>query len=383
MATSSSSEFTNPTVQRGQQTLIRLLLGLLRLDLPLFLLLILLSATGLLILASATGMEQAALLRQGVRIAFAFTVMIIVAQIPPRFWRFIAPWAFAGGIVLLLLVLFVGTTGKGAQRWLDLGVIRFQPSEIMKVAVPMMVAWYLADRPLPPRLIDIVIASLPIGITMALIMKQPDLGTSLLIGAAGFFVLFMAGLSWRVLGAVALALMLAAPAAWHGLLHDYQRQRILTFMDPESDPLGSGYHILQSKIAIGSGGLYGKGWGEGTQSRLEFLPERHTDFIFSVFAEELGFLGATLLLILIVAIVFRCINLANQIPDTFGRLLGGSLALTFFVYAFVNIGMVSGLLPVVGVPLPMMSYGGTSMVTLMGGFGILMGLYANRRLLSQ
>ena len=285
--------------------------------------------------------------------------------------------------MLLIVVDVIGVIGKGAQRWLDLGFIRFQPSEIMKLAVPMLCAWYLHDRPLPPNPAALAVlgadhpACRP-GLTAA----QPDLGTAILITIAGLLVVVMAGLSvWYMAGAAALA----GVGAWFGwsLLHDYQRQRVLTFLDPQTDPLGAGYHIIQSQIAIGSGGLFGKGWMNGSQSQLEYLPERHTDFIFAVIGEEFGLLGLAILMLLYLFVVARALYLASQTQDTFARLLASSLALTFFVYVFINTGMVSGLLPVVGVPLPLVSYGGTSMVTLLASFGILMALYSHRKLVGS
>ncbi|MGD8812553.1 MAG: rod shape-determining protein RodA, partial [Thioalkalispiraceae bacterium] len=276
-----------------------------------------------------------------------------------------------------------GEVGKGAQRWLSLGFFRFQPSEIMKIAVPIMIAWYLADAVLPPRRLQLLTALTILVIPTLLVAKQPDLGTALLIASSGIFVLLLAGLQWKLIFGSLLVLVASTPLAWNYLLHDYQRQRVLTFLNPENDPLGAGYHIIQSTIAIGSGGLYGKGWLNGTQSHLDFLPERSTDFIFAVFGEEFGFLGILLLLVIYGVIIVRGLIIANQAQDTFTRLLAGSLVLTFFVYIFVNIGMVSGILPVVGVPLPLISYGGTSMVTLLSGFGILMSIQTHRRLIAN
>jgi rod shape determining protein RodA len=309
--------------------------------------------------------------------------MLVIAQIHPKFLRLWAPWLFLGGIILLVLVLVMGETGKGAQRWLDVGIVRFQPSEIMKLAVPMMAAWYLHERPLPPTLRETLTVLLLLSMMpAALIARQPDLGTALLIAASGVLVILLAGMSMRLIlafGALALA---AAPLLWMNM-HAYQRQRVLTFLNPESDPLGSGYHIIQSKIAIGSGGVFGKGWLNGTQAQLEFLPERATDFIFAVLGEEFGLLGVVTLLVLYLLIIVRGLYIASQAQDTFGRLLSGSISLTFFVYVFVNTGMVTGLLPVVGVPLPLVSYGGTSMVTLMAGFGMLMSVHTHRKLIPQ
>jgi rod shape determining protein RodA len=277
----------------------------------------------------------------------------------------------------------MGVIGKGAQRWLDLGFMRFQPSELMKLAVPMLCAWYMHERPLPPTMSALAVLACIILIPAGLTAAQPDLGTGILITIGGVLVVIMAGLSiWFMLGAAALA-GLGSWIGWQYLLHDYQRQRVLTFLDPQTDPLGAGYHIIQSQIAIGSGGVFGKGWMNGSQSQLEYLPERHTDFIFAVIGEEFGLLGLGILLALYLFVVARALYLASQTQDTFARLLSASLALTFFVYVFINTGMVSGLLPVVGVPLPLVSYGGTSMVTLLAGFGILMALYSHRKLVGS
>ncbi len=360
----------------------RVLAGL-RLDGPLLLGLLTVAGLGMFVLFSAGGENMDLIVRQGVRVGLAAVVMLLVAQIPPKFLRLWAPWMFAAGIVLLVLVLVMGEVGKGAQRWLDIGIVRFQPSEIMKLAVPMMAAWYLHERPLPPTiretlLVIIIIALLP----AALIARQPDLGTALLIAASGILVILLAGMSVRLILFFGVLALCAAPLLWFNM-HDYQRQRVLTFLNPESDPLGSGYHIIQSQIAIGSGGVFGKGWLNGTQAQLEFLPERSTDFIFAVVGEEFGLLGLVTFLALYVLIVARGLYIASQAQDTFGRLLAGSISLTFFVYVFVNTGMVTGLLPVVGVPLPLVSYGGTSMVTLMAGFGMLMSIHSYRKLVPQ
>jgi len=306
--------------------------------------------------------------------------MIFMAQIPPRI---LAAWAlplYVISVLLLVGVMFFGVTGKGAQRWLDLGLFRFQPSELVKLALPMMLAWYLNERHLPPTNKDLFIIALLIIVPTYLIFKQPDLGTSLLIAASGVFVLILAGISWKIVTWLAIAGASFAPIAWNFLLRDYQRDRINIFLNPELDPLGKGYHIIQSKIAIGSGGYYGKGWLNGTQSQLEFLPERHTDFIFSVLGEELGFFGVFILLLMYGFIIGRGLFIGVQAQDTFGRLLAGAITLTFFVYLFVNIGMVIGLLPVVGLPLPLFSYGGTAMVTMMASMGMLMSIHTHRRL---
>ncbi len=368
--------------QWGERRQSRMFVRGLHLDVPLLLGIIILSTIGLVILYSASGQNDAIIIRQLMRLALAFTVMLIVAQISPHHIQLWAPWVFGTGLLLLAAVLLFGEEGKGAQRWLDLGFFRFQPSEIMKLAVPVMVAWYFADNPAPPSLKNILIAALLIIAPVLLIAKQPDLGTSLLIASSGVFVLLLSGIRWKHVSVFILLIATSAPLLWFNL-HAYQKARVMTFLNPENDPLGAGYHIIQSKIAIGSGGLYGKGWLNGTQSHLEFLPERTTDFIFSVFSEEFGFIGIFCLLILYLFIVVRGLYIATQAQSTFTRLLGGSLILTFFVYTFVNIGMVSGLLPVVGLPLPLVSYGGTSMVTMMAGFGVLMSIHTHRRLLSN
>lgn len=361
------------------------LAGVLRaihIDPVLFVALLLLTAAGLGILYSASDGSIEVVQKQGIRLALAFFVMLVVAQIPQQQLYLWTPWFFALGIALLILVLMAGDVGKGAQRWLSLYVIKFQPSEMMKLVTPMMLAWYLSERPLPPGLKSLVISMVLVLLPTLLIVRQPDLGTSILVAAAGFFVVFLSGIRWRILLGTLLTVLAFVPILWR-LMHDYQKQRVLTLLNPESDPLGSGYHIIQSKIAIGSGGLYGKGWLNGTQSQLDFLPERHTDFIFAVFSEEFGMMGAIVLLSLYAFIILRALYIASKAQDNFGRLLAGSISLTFFVYLFVNVGMVSGVLPVVGVPLPLVSYGGTSMVTLMAGFGMLMSINSNRRLLSK
>lgn len=353
----------------------------LHLDIPLLLALMALCAFGLVVLYSAGGQELSIIVRQGVRMLIAFAVMLAVAQIPTIQLSRWSLWIYLAGIGLLLLVLMVGYVGKGAQRWLDLGVFRFQPSELMKLALPMVLAWYFSEKHLPPTFGRIVISFIMILLPVILIAKQPDLGTALLVAAAGVAVLFVSGIGWRLLGGLGLLAAMSAPAIWY-LMHDYQRRRVLNFLNPEQDPLGAGYHIIQSKIAIGSGGVYGKGWLNGTQSHLEFLPERSTDFIFAVLCEEFGLLGVILLVALYSLIIWRGLYIAAYAQTTFGRLIGTAIVLTFFVYIFVNMGMVSGQLPVVGVPLPLVSHGGTSMVTLMIGFGILMGIHTHRRLLS-
>jgi rod shape determining protein RodA len=343
---------------------------------PLLLMLLGLIVTGLLVLYSASGGSMDTVYRQAVRIGVGLVVMLVFSQVPPHILRIWTPWLYVCG-VLLVLATWVFGTGRGTSRWLDLGAIRFQPSEIMKLAVPMMVAWYLHPRPLPPGFRAVVIAAGILAVPAILIARQPDLGTALLVGVSGICALFLAGMRWRLIFGFAGLAAAIAPAIWY-LMHDYQRQRVLTFLNPESDPLGSGWNIIQSKIAVGSGGLTGKGWMSGTQSRLEFIPERHTDFILAVFSEEFGLLGILFLFILYLGIVGRGLYIASLGSTTYSRLLAGSLSLTFFVYLMVNAGMVSGLLPVVGVPLPLVSFGGTSIVTLLAGFGILMSIYSHR-----
>ena len=316
---------------------------------------------------------------QLIRLAIAVTAMIVMAQIPPEVYQRWTPIMFLIGVLLLVAVLVFGHTGKGAQRWLDLGFTKFQPSEIMKLIMPFAVAYYISQYTLPVRLKNAVIALLIVIVPTLLIAKQPDLGTSILVASSGIFVLFLSGISWIYIFIAIAAVLAFAPVLWFYLMHDYQRSRVMTLFNPEADPLGAGYHIIQSKIAIGSGGVWGKGWQQGTQSQLEFLPERHTDFIFSVYSEEFGFMGILLLLTIYLFIIGRGLWIANQAQDAFTKLVAGSIILTFFVYIFVNIGMVSGILPVVGVPLALISYGGTSIVTLLAGFGILMSFNTHKR----
>ena len=339
-------------------------------------------ASGLFILYSATGENLAQWLSQVSRLGLALLAMVFLAQVPPGWLRRASPILYGTGLLLLLLVAIHGSASNGAQRWLDLKLFRFQPSEIMKLAVPMMCAWYLHGRPLPPSLRDTGVVLGIILLPAALIAKQPDLGTALLVGSAGILVLFLAGLSNIIITLGLVAVGAIVPVGWH-FMHDYQRQRVMMFLDPAQDPLGAGYHSIQSQIAIGSGGLFGKGWMHGSQAQLEFLPERSTDFIFAVIGEELGLLGQLLLISLYFAVIARSLYLAAGAQTTYARLVCGSFALTFFVYAFVNTGMVSGILPVVGVPLPLVSYGGTAMVTLLASFGILMSLYGHRRLVGS
>ena len=351
----------------------------LRIDGPLLGGILLICALGLVVLYSAVGENMRLWTSQVIRLGVALVAMLIAAQMSPDFLRRWTPWGFLGGTVLLVLVLTTGELSQGARRWLDLG-IRFQPSEIMKLAVPMMAAWYLHDRQMPPRAGQLLLLAVMILIPTLLIARQPDLGTSLLIAASGLIVIVLAGLPIRVMLGLAVLSVPGAMVLWN-FMQDYQKQRVLTLLDPDSDPLGAGYNIIQSKIAIGSGGLFGKGWTNGSQAQLEYLPERDTDFIFAVMGEELGLLGVLALLCLYVFVIGRGLYIAMQAPDTYSRLLAGSISLTFFVYVFVNTAMVTGLIPVVGVPLPLVSFGGTSMVTLLAGFGILMSIHSHRKLL--
>ena len=353
----------------------------LHIDGPLLGGLLLICGLGLVVLYSAVGENMDLWLQQCVRLGIGMVVLFIVAQVPPGVMRRWTPWGYASGLALLALVLLRGDVGQGAQRWLDLG-IRFQPSEIMKLAVPMVAAWYLHDRQLPPRAGHLLLIALFIAVPTVMIAVQPDLGTSILIAMAGLLVVVLAGLQFRVMIILGL---LSVPGAWllWRFMHEYQQNRVLMLLNPESDPLGAGYNIIQSKIAIGSGGLFGKGWANGSQAQLEFLPERDTDFIFAVMGEELGLFGVLSLLGLYMFVVARGLFIAIQARETFARLLAGSISLTFFVYVFVNTAMVTGLVPVVGIPLPLVSFGGTSMVTLMAGFGILMSIHTHRKLVPQ
>jgi rod shape determining protein RodA len=352
-------------------------------DGPLLFGLFILMAVGLVTIYSAGGQDIDLIQRQITRLGLALAVMLAIAQIPSLVFSKLSLYFYLVGVLMLVAVLAFGVVGKGAQRWLDLGFFRFQPSEILKLAVPMMIAWYISRFNLPPKISHILGGFILVAIPTLLIAKQPDLGTALLIASSGIFGLFLAGMSWRFITGVAVCASAFTPIMWTFLMQDYQKQRVLTFLNPESDPLGSGYHIIQSQIAIGSGGLNGKGWLQGTQSQLEFLPERHTDFIFAVFSEEFGFWGIVGLLVIYAFIVARGMLIAVNAQDAYSKILAGSITLTFFVYVFVNMGMVSGILPVVGVPLPLISYGGTSMVTLLAGFGILMSISTQKRLLSR
>ncbi|MGH8132253.1 MAG: rod shape-determining protein RodA [Steroidobacteraceae bacterium] len=354
----------------------------LKIDGPLVVGLALIAAYGLIVLYSASGQSVATVVRTVLRLVLGTVAMLLLARVNPNFLRRSTPWLYAAGVLLLVIVAAIGHSGMGAQRWLNLGLFRFQPSELMKLAVPMTCAWYLYERPLPPGWLSLGAMAALIFVPVGLVAIQPDLGTAALIAVAGALVIVLAGLRVRVMLAL---LGLAALCVWFGwgFMHDYQRRRVLTFLNPQTDPLGAGYHIIQSQIAIGSGGVFGKGWMNGSQAQLEFLPERSTDFIFAVVGEEFGLLGLLLLLLLYLFVVARSIYLATQTQDTFARLLAGSIALTFFVYVLINAGMVTGLLPVVGVPLPLVSYGGSSVVTLLAGFGILMALYSRRKLVGS
>lgn len=372
----------NPRSQRSLSNSTRLLAAL-HLDGPLFIALCMVGAVGSVVLYSASGRSIDMLEAQLMRFALGLGAMVMLAQIPPRLIRDVAPWLYMIGLVLLVIVALTGHIAMGAQRWLDLGFVRFQPSELMKIAVPLACAWYLNERPLPPSPLTLLVLLAAIVVPVVLIAEQPDLGTSLLVAAGGAMVLLLAGLQLRYIFTAVALLVPVAVVAWHFLLHSYQKQRVLTFLDPQSDPLGSGYHIIQSQIAIGSGGVFGKGYLNGSQVQLEFLPERSTDFVFAVIGEEWGLMGLLSVIVLFMFVIGRALYLAAMAQDTFSRLVCGSLALTFCVYVFVNTGMVTGLLPVVGVPLPFVSYGGTAMVTLMAGFGILMSLCAKRKLVGR
>ncbi|MDX1572035.1 MAG: rod shape-determining protein RodA [Xanthomonadales bacterium] len=343
--------------------------------------LLILVGLGLVVLYSATEADSGSVVRQGIRFGVGAVVLVVFSQVPPQMLRNWTPAAYLVSVVMLMVVAILGE-GRGAQRWLDLGFVRFQPSELMKLSLPMMLAWYLHRRQLPPRWIELGVCLFLIAIPAGLIVRQPDLGTALLVGVSGVFVLFLAGLSWRIIGLLAALGAAASPVLWH-FMHDYQRARVLTLLNPEGDPLGRGWNIIQSKVAVGSGGLYGKGWQNGTQAHLDFLPESSTDFILAVLAEEFGLVGVLILFGIYLFIIFRCLTIATLAKDTYGRLLAGALTMTFFVYVAVNAGMISGLLPVVGVPLPLVSYGGTSIVSLMAGFGIIMSIYGHRRFLKS
>ncbi|MBX3700675.1 MAG: rod shape-determining protein RodA [Dokdonella sp.] len=349
-----------------------------RLDLPLLGALLLLMGVGLGTLYSASDLDRGQMLAQTLRFVLGLGVMVVIARIPPSTLRNWTPWLYTGSVLLLLVVMVLGE-GRGAHRWLDLKILRFQPSELLKLTMPMMIAWYLNLRPLPPGWSTLGIAGALIAIPVVLVAEQPDLGTALLIAASGAFGIFLSGVAWWRIGVVVAVVAAAIPLHWRYFMHDYQKNRVLTLLDPEADPLGNGWHIIQSQIAVGSGGVWGKGWHHGTQSRLEFLPEHTTDFIFSVFAEEWGLIGVLMLLALYLFIIARCLWIAANARDTYARLLAGAISMALFVYVMVNGGMVTGILPVVGVPLPLVSYGGTSAVSLLAGFGVLLSIHAHRR----
>ena len=351
-------------------------------DPPLLLGILALGLIGYVVLYSASDQNMDLMIRRSIHLTTALVVMFAIAWIPPARLSGASLWFYLVSLGLLVMVLFFGETGKGAQRWLGLGPFRFQPSELMKLALPMVIALHLSKDTPPPSVKKVFMVLLFIIAPVLLVAKQPDLGTSLLIAVSGFAVLFIAGISWKLLAGFAVVALSSAPVIWN-LMHDYQRNRVLTFLDPEQDPLGSGYHIIQSKIAIGSGGLYGKGWLNGTQSHLEFLPERSTDFIFAVFCEEFGLIGVFVLVSLYLFIIARGLYISLQSQHLYGKLLGVGVVAGFFVYIAVNMGMVSGQLPVVGIPLPLISHGGTSMMTIMAGFGILMAVHTHRRILSN
>jgi rod shape determining protein RodA len=366
---------------RDSGTQYRTLWQCLHIDIPLLFSILLLMGLGLFILYSASNKDTFVVEQQLVHTGLALMVMILFAQISPTTYQRWAPWLYLFGIFLLIAVMVMGHSGKGAQRWLKIGFFRLQPSEIMKLAIPMLLAWHFQKIHLPLRLRTIFLSAILILIPAVLTAKQPDLGTAILLVVAGVTTLFLAGLSSWIIVILSGLAAVTAPVLWH-FMHDYQRQRVLTFLNPERDPLGAGYHIIQSKIAIGSGGLFGKGWLNGTQSHLHFLPEHATDFIFAACGEEFGLIGSIILITLFMIVVIRGLLITINAQDTFSRLLAGSLTITFFVSFFVNMGMVTGILPVVGIPLPLVSYGGSSMVTLMASFGILMSIQTHRKLLT-
>jgi len=354
-------------------------IGLRHVDLPLMYGLLAFMLISLITIYSASNQSLGAVAAQFARYLVGFGFMYAIAQIRPETLRLWSPVIYGVGVALLLVVLVLGTIGKGAQRWLVLGPVTLQPSEIMKLGLPMMLGWAFSRAALPPRMRVLAIGAIIIVVPVFLIQQQPDLGTALMILASGLLVIFLAGISWWLLALIVGSGAASLPLVW-SLLHDYQRQRVLTFLNPESDPLGTGYHIIQSKIAVGSGGLFGKGWLESSQGKLGYLPEQTTDFIFAVFSEEFGFFGVMILLALYLFIISRGLMIAYTAQDTYSRLLAGSLTITFFLYLFVNTGMVTGVLPVVGVPLPLVSHGGSSLVTLLASFGILMSIQTHRKL---
>ncbi|ANJ68317.1 rod shape-determining protein RodA [Halothiobacillus diazotrophicus] len=354
-----------------------------RYDPVLLFFLMLIAAIGLVAGYSASEQSVVWVEKSAFRFALAFLLMLVIAQIPQRVFFAVAPWLFVSVVLMLVAVWLVGDIGKGARRWLDLGFIRFQPAEMLKIGMPMMLAWFLAKRPLPPRFLDVVVALTLLAVPTVLIVMQPDLGTAILVMMAGLFVLFFAGLSWYYVLAFVAAVSAAAPLMWFYVMHDYQKERVLTLFNPMADPLGAGYHTIQSMIAIGSGGIWGKGWLQGTQSHLNFLPEGTTDFILAVYAEEFGLMGLIILFSLYLAVIWRGLYIAAYAESVAGRLLAAAISMTFLVYVFVNAGMVIGILPVVGVPLPLMSYGGTALVTIMIALGMLMSIRTQRSFLGH
>ncbi len=380
MTTNFDRTLSSEDVMRRRATLLQRL----HIDGLLLLLLLVLACGSLFVLYSASGKSWDLLTKQASSFGLGLVAMVVIAQFEPRFLARWVPIGYVLGVLLLIVVDIMGHNAMGATRWINIpGVIRFQPAEFMKILMPATIAWYLAKRSLPPRLKHVVVSLALIVVPFVLVVRQPDLGTSLLILASGTFVLFMAGLQWRWIAGAVAAVVPVAVGMWTFVMHDYQKQRILTFLDPESDPLGTGWNIIQSKAAIGSGGVFGKGWLLGTQSHLDFLPESHTDFIIAVLGEEFGLVGICLLLLIYLLLIARGLVITAQAQTLFGKLLAGSLTMTFFVYVLVNIGMVSGLLPVVGVPLPFISYGGTSLVTLLSGFGVLMAVHTHRKWIAQ
>ncbi|MCX0339233.1 rod shape-determining protein RodA [Acinetobacter radioresistens] len=334
---------------------------------------------GLTVLYSASAQDVGLVSKQAMSFGIGFIVMFTLAQIPPKVYQAFSPYFYIFGVLALLSVMIFGEVRMGAQRWIDIpGFGSVQPSEFMKIGMPMMIAWFLSRYPLPPSFKNVIISLVLIIVPFLLIAEQPDLGTSLLILASGLFVLFLSGLSWKLIGAAIGLMCMIIPLAWQFLLHDYQRQRVLTLLNPEADALGTGWNIIQSKTAIGSGGFFGKGFLQGTQSHLHFLPEGHTDFIIAAYSEEFGLIGVLILITLYFAIIFRVLQIGLNCFHNYGRLVAGTLGLSFFVYVFVNAGMVSGILPVVGVPLPFMSYGGTAIITLMATFGLVMSIHTHR-----
>lgn len=349
------------------------------LDGILLILVLLLLGISLAVVASASGQSPARISGHLMNIGLALAAMAVMANVPPHLLSRVGPPLYVAGVVLLIGVALFGEIRNGSRRWLNLGVMAFQPSELLKLALPLMLAWYFQRHEAVLRARHYLVAGALLLLPFVLILRQPDLGTALMIGASGFYLLFFAGLPWKVIAGGGILGAASLPLAW-GLMHDYQQRRVLTLLDPSSDPLGDGYHIIQSTIAIGSGGLFGKGWLEGTQNQLDFIPERTTDFVFAVLGEEFGYVGAILLLGLYLAIVARGLVIAARAPTLFGRLIAATLSLNLFTYVFVNVGMVSGILPVVGVPLPLMSYGGTALVTLLLGIGIVMSVATHRQL---